>query len=443
MGFIAWLADAVGMGQGIGKIKKELQEQVGALVASLEDSGPFEEQDESFPATRASLEDLKKSFRDEEVSNARDFLKYVVMQLIGIDNYTNPDEKKQELVRKAFENMDGSFYSHCSDLLDKGIHYGFSVAQDVYDVKDGDFLLGWMVNYDSSEISFKVAKNKRNKEFISKVKKGDKEMEAHNFVIYQYGDLSNVYGYGRGNHVQKWYRIKLLCVKMWPIFIQKFTLPTILAKAKEDVGAFFKKVKRWLFNNVFSVDLEKGQEIELIERKAGVDSSSIYEKCIEFCNKMIYKSFFMLSLLSGGESGGSYALGEKHFSLFLQAAQEIAKDFADNILISQIVAKLLDYNFGECGDYGKFVPSKSLSIEQKKQWAETLYRLVTMGTIDGVRDAYWIRKDFELPEQTEEELGQITDQLQKPAPDKNSIGNKEKTEEQADEDDVNEDINKE
>jgi len=397
MGFIGNMLDLAGMGEAK-KLVDSLTVQVGTLIESLKSMKAFMSTEESYPTVnRSSLEKLGKIYRDETARNAVDFLTYVVMQKIGVNGYHHDDPKIVELVNKAIENMEGSFYSHCRDLLGKGLFFGFSAMQLIFNVVDNEFLFDWMVNYNSEDLSFKVAKNERNKEFISHIKKESEEFSARNFAIFQYGDLSCVYGYGRGNYISKYYDIKMLNLKLWPIFIQKFTIPTILVKTLGDIDAFLQRVSKWLFNNIIGL-VKDQEEIEIIERKAGIDASKIYESCIEFCNKVIFRAFFLLSLMASGEKGGSYALGDIHFQLLMQAAEEIAKDFTDNVLISQIVVKLIDANYGSQKSYGEFRPTKTFTLEDKQKLSEIFFRLANTGVIDPVQDAEWIRKDFEFPE---------------------------------------------
>jgi hypothetical protein len=89
---------------------------------------------------------------------------------------------------------------------------------------------------------------------------------------------------------------------MWAIFVQKFTIPTILCQSINDVGTLVAQCANWLYNNVLGIDMNS-DIVELIERKAGLDSSQLYQNCIEFCDKIIYRVFFMLPYL-GGEKGG-------------------------------------------------------------------------------------------------------------------------------------------
>ena len=383
-------------------IKSDVTRQSGSILPILNYIKEFVSQTETYPWDRIPLWKLKIMWREESCRNACDFLTYLVMKRLGLDNYKHENSKIEQLVKDAVENMDGSFYSHLRDLLGKGLFFGFSALQLVFDVVDSKYLFGWMVNYNSDELEFKVAKNERNKEFISGIKINNtagQEFSSKNFIIYQYGDLSSPYGYGRGNYLEIYYELKLLCLKMWAIFVQKFTIPTILCQSVNDVGTLVAQCANWLYNNVLGIDMNS-DKVELIERKAGLDSSQLYQNCIEFCDKIIYRVFFMLSLISGGEKGGSYALGDKHFDMLVEAAEEIAQDFRDNVIISQILVKLIEYNYGPQKSYGSFENIQPLSIDEKVKIAGMFFQMVNGGVFDPVGDGDYMRAELGAPERT-------------------------------------------
>ncbi|MEQ8172416.1 MAG: hypothetical protein ABRQ38_26270, partial [Candidatus Eremiobacterota bacterium] len=110
--------------------------------------------------------------------------------------------------------------------------------------------------------------------------------------------------------------------------------------------------------------------------------------------------FFMLSLISGGEKGGSYALGDKHFDMLVEAAEEIAQDFRDNVIISQILVKLIEYNYGPQKSYGSFENIQPLSIDEKVKIAGMFFQMVNGGVFDPVGDGDYMRAELGAPERT-------------------------------------------
>lgn len=410
MGWMATLKDLLGVAKTVqvantaveteAESKANIVRQSGSVLPILSFLREFFEQSFTYPWDRVPLWKMKLMWKEDACRNACDFLTYLVMKRIGVYNYQHEDPEIEQLVKDAIENMDSSFYSHMRDLLCKGLFFGFSAIQLVFDVKDNNYLFGWMVNYNSEDLEFKVAKNDRNKEFISGLKVNNtsaQEFSSKNFIIYQYGELSSPYGFGRGNYLEIYYDLKLLCLKLWAIFMQKFTIPTILAESSNDLTGLMNQCTQWLYNNVLGIVKDEDQ-VTLVEKKADVERT--FQDCIEFCDKVIYRIFFMLALLSGGEKGGSYALGDKHFDLLVEVAEEIGMDFADNVIISQIIVKLIEYNKGPQKDYGKFKSIQPLSIEDKSKMAAIFATLVNTGVLSE-EDSDWMRKDMDFPEKEE------------------------------------------
>lgn len=346
---------------------------------------------------RCDLDKLEKISRDETVGNALDFLAFNILQKINLNGYTHENKQIEELVKKSIEHHDGSFQNSVKDLLKKGLFFGYNSCQTIYDIVDSNYLWGWTVNYNSVDISYQIAKNDRGKEFIGKIKIGTQEYLAQNFIHYIHGDLSNVYGYGRGNYLEKYYDLKIMCLKMWAIFIQKFTMPTLLGKTKGNIKTLLDKLKKWTWLNIICLDTASEEEVEVVERKAGLGGSNEYITAITFINMLIYRVFFLPPLLEAGQAGGSYALGDVHFKMFDKACSEIAREFKDQVLLSQWVQTLIVNNFGEQENYGDFLEEDTFTLEEKKQMMEIFEKLTNTGYLDSIEDNEFVRKVFKIP----------------------------------------------
>ncbi len=348
---------------------------------------------------RCDLEKLEKISRDETVSNALDFLAFNILQKINLNGYTHENKAIEECVKKSIEHHEGSFQNSVKDILKKGLFYGYNSCQTIFDIVDNNYLWGWTVNYNSVDISYQIAKNDRNKEFIGKIKIGTKEYLAQNFIHYIHGDLSNMYGYGRGNYLEKYYDLKVMCLKMWAVFIQKFTMPTLLGKTKGKIKDLMDKLKKWTWLNIICLNTSEDidEQVDVVERKAGLGGSNEYITAISFINMLIYRVFFLPPLLEAGQAGGSYALGDVHFKMFDKACSEIAREFKDQVLLAQWVQTLIINNFGEQDSYGDFVEEDTFTLEEKKMMMEILEKLTNTGYLDSIEDNEFVRKIFKIP----------------------------------------------
>ncbi len=377
--------------------------QEGSNILGLSGAAPWSEVKAFWPEDRivyrrrSPLQKLMYMSTDDTVMNASDFLTYAVMKKINLKGYHHDNPKIVELVNKSFEHVEGDFYQNARDILAKGIFYGWSVAQTTFDIVKDNYLWGWIVNYNSPEINFTVAKNDRGKEFISKILffPNYNELSAKNFIIYTHGDMCNVYGYGRGNLVEDYYDLKKKAIRMWDIYLEKFTIPTIIGKTAQSARKLFNSLVKWVYNNIFVI--HKDEEVQLLEKNTR-NGSMEYKDSIDFQNKMIYRVYFLPPLLESGEKGGSYALGDIHFQMFDLTCSQIAQEFCRNVILGQWIRRLIEYNFGEQESYGEFREDKTQSIDDRMKMMNMFFSAVNMGLLDPVEDNAWMRKDMDFPE---------------------------------------------
>jgi hypothetical protein len=95
--------------------------------------------------------------------------------------------------------------------------------------------------------------------------------------------------------------------KLWAIALERYGMPALIGKST-DTSQMMDMLSQ-LYSNAYAAVLPD-DEISILEKPNGTGLGDSYERAISFCNKMMYRSLFLPSLLEGGESGGSYALGK-------------------------------------------------------------------------------------------------------------------------------------
>jgi phage gp29-like protein len=116
-------------------------------------------------------------------------------------------------------------------------------------------------------------------------------------------------------------------------------------------------------------------EVDIIE--AGKNISIDFEKIITYCNKMIFRALLIPSLVADAERAGSYALGKKHFEVFLLTTNNLIK-WVTEALLEQLVRPLIEVNFRNVTDFGEW-PIESIDEEDMNMFATLLDKLTTNG----------------------------------------------------------------
>jgi len=93
---------------------------------------------------------------------------------------------------------------------------------------------------------------------------------------------------------------------------------------------------------------------------------------------------------------GSYALAKSHLDVFRSVAAAEANYVAE-LLIDQLVARILDYNFSNIESYGFFKIREDKDIEAKQAMTDIIVKLLEVGVLDLVADAEFIRSELNLP----------------------------------------------
>ena len=137
-------------------------------------------------------------------------------------------------------------------------------------------------------------------------------------------------------------------------------------------------------------------EINAVASVSGTISDG-YKEAEELCDKMIYRAMFLPPLLGGGETGGSYSLGQVHIEQFDKTVTALALDYID-VELEQLWRPLIEWNFGLQENYGNFIINDAVPSDEKKIISEMTLNLANAGVIDPDSDRDWIRQSLGLPD---------------------------------------------
>ncbi|MEW6423166.1 MAG: DUF935 family protein [Bacillota bacterium] len=355
---------------------------------------------------------------DETVSAAFYFLTMCVISHLG--EYDHSDKNIAEFVRECFEKIDGSLVLACEDIL-SALWAGYSVTEIVYRPEGQRLIIDYLATYHPSTITFVIDQRGRLKEVkqINTYHPLGVMLPSEKCIIFSYRKRFNDY-YGKSafKPVRKNWLLKDTFLKMWASALDKFGTPLVVAivpegnitdpETKQEISQLEYTTK--LLANLqhgtalalSASDAGIGKQSQLPDIKAlstgGVGAGGAFNSAIGYFNKMICRGLLIPSLLfDEGARSGSLALGTSHFYSFLLMVKAIYNQLKE-VLLDQLIARLIDYNFGPQDDYGDFT-EKPPSPEELETWSKIFDSLVNSGIMDTTEetDLNFARKKIGLP----------------------------------------------
>lgn len=299
-------------------------------------------------------------------------------------------------------NLDRIGWDRVTDLSLYGVFYGYSVAELLWDVFDGQF--GWRDIRVRDRQRFEFTADGRCYLDIG----AETERiycERPYFWVFNSGADHGDSPHGRGLAHQLFWpvRFKRDGIRFWLIFLEKFAAPTAVGKFTPGAGI---DVRSRLLQAVRAIQTETGviipndTVIDLIE--ASRAGTSDYEPFYRRMDAAIQKIIVGQTLTAEvGETGGNRALGGVHMSV----RQDIVKGDADLICDSfnrGPVRWLTDFNFP-----GAAYPRVIREVEQgedldkvAERWSK-LYKIGYEPTLEAVQELFGAgmvkRKKMALP----------------------------------------------
>lgn len=340
---------------------------------------------------------------DETIATGLEFLAYSVVR--KIQPYTNEDSRAQQLVEDCVNSIKGTIEEARKSVLINSVVYGFGVGEFSLFPRNSQWLLSSMSVYDSRSLRFIMGKEKDNSIGIKAVRQGmgfnEVDIPAEKCWIYRYNAITSPYGKSRLKRCWRWYAFKKAIPRLWAIALERYGMPALIGKSADTTQMM--DMLSQLYSNAYAAILPD-DEISILEKPNGTGLGASYETAISFCNKMMYRSLFLPSLLEGGEGGGSYALGQVHWDMFDDACLWLAKELAESEL-EHLWRPLIEWNLGEQDDYGDLPVANTQSPEDQKILTEIFTNSVNSGVLyPDEGDSVWMREKLGFP-RFESEVG--------------------------------------
>lgn len=261
----------------------------------------------------------------------------------------------------ALENMPGTQTNVLLGLM-TALDYGYSVSEIVLKYIEGGFWKG--------KIGIKAIKTRKPHDFEFRT---DTHMNIESLIQYQSGfevplpiekfilwsndpEWGNPYGISDLKAGYRAWWMKDVVMKFWGIFLERYPSPIFIGRYPPGLP---EKEKSALLKILVNLQIKtagiipQGVQIDTIE--VGKSGSKIYDDAIGKLDRQICRSLLVPDLLgmSDTPSKGSYALGKKHFDVFLWILVYLG-EILEEIWHEQFTKPFIDLNFDVKGKYPKW-----------------------------------------------------------------------------------------
>uniref|UniRef100_A0A6M3ITT5 Uncharacterized protein n=1 Tax=viral metagenome TaxID=1070528 RepID=A0A6M3ITT5_9ZZZZ len=232
----------------------------------------------------------------------------------------------------------------------------------------------------------------------SKLSMGGYRLPVDKFVIYSYNkEFSNYYGQSDLRSAYRSWWSKEILIRFMNIYMERFGMPLAVGTYPKGLSKPDKDALNTVLDNIqakYAITIPEDMKVELLG--VGTGGENQYRSAIEMHNKFISRSILVPDLMGFNEmsGGGSYALGKKHFDVFLWILQKLGRDVEETLVGEQIIKQLVDYNYNNVVDYPSF-KFESITAEGTATRANIIQMGVTGGFINPEEE--WIREYLAIP----------------------------------------------
>lgn len=363
---------------------------------------------------------------DETVATGIQFLTLSILLKLG--EYTHDNPKITDFVRENFEEMQDNLYAACEEIL-TGLWAGYSGSELIWKPSGSRIMLDQIVTYHPRTILVKVDRQTGAYTGIKQWRWFDGspvDIPKEKAILFSYNKkFGNHYGKSILKPIRKNWLLKDPILKMWARALDRFGTPLLAALVSdeeiEDPDYPGKQISQieWALRMLKNIQSGTGLAFRSGSKDAGNETKvtslnsggsgigEAFEKAVLYLNKMLLRGLLVPSLMADDGSGkGSYALGQAHFAVFDMTITSIYKGLTE-VLLEQIVRRLVEYNFGKQKSYGAFSEIK-LEQEDRKLLSECFLNLTNGGyiTAQNQEDMDAVRDAMKLPQRQIEPLEQ-------------------------------------
>lgn len=350
------------------------------------------------------IEDMKTDDQVRAVMTMKKFARISTGWEIRPASSAKSDVAAAEFCKWCLEQLPGTFNKHLFQQM-SALDYGFSITEMNWQLEkekgskyNGKIVLQSLKTRQPKHFKFyqDVHGNLEKDGIAQELVSGQiKKMRADKFILYTYQEeFDNLYGMSDYRSFYREWWIKSVVLKFYAMWLERFPFPPTIGwyppgTPDAHVDALEDILEHLQTGTIATLPMG----ITLDQLEIPGSASDAYKTAIDTMNKGITRGALVPDLLGYTESAsrGSYALGKKHFDVFLW----ILKDLGTNIgtlLTEQLLAPLTAYNFD--AQVPLFVlPAPEDDLESK---SKILKILLDGQVVDPTEE--WVREYMNVPQ---------------------------------------------
>jgi SPP1 gp7 family putative phage head morphogenesis protein len=312
---------------------------------------------------------------DDQIKAVLSFKKDLVLSS-GWQIVCDNEEIKDKLTQWLKEDMAEPFDDALRDIL-SSYDYGFSISEPLFRLDKGFWQLSEIKTRPPHTFKFYVDDKGDVDRLAQSQINGEKDLKRERYIHHVYqASFGNPFGTADLRAMHPPWKIKKFFLRMYAIYVERFANPTVIGVYPPNFGqAEITKLVTALAsiqNNTY-LAIPEGAKIDFTQPTR--DSSDVYERGLNLLNLMISRAALMPDLLgmSGTKTeGGSYALGQTQFEMFLGTINKDKTALARALNLRAIRPVVLA-NWGDVPCRLEFLPySDEDKIELCRVWLEAV-----------------------------------------------------------------------
>lgn len=303
------------------------------------------------------------------------------------------------------ERLPGTFNKHLFQLM-SALDYGFSVTEKNWEIRKSDTYQGKIILSSLKTRNphyftfYQDIHGNLEKDGIAQeqVNVSIKRMPVEKFILYTYQEeFDNLYGRSDYRAFYREWWIKSVLLKFYAMWLERFPFPpTIgwypLGTSDSEIDALEDVLEHLQTGTIATLPMG----ITLDQLEVPASASEVYKTAIDTMNKGITRGALVPDLLGYTESAsrGSYALGKKHFDVFLWILDDLGSSIS-TLITEQLLTQLTAYNFdASVPTFQMISPEEDPEVKSK-----ILKILLDGGVVDPSEE--WVRDYLNVPQKNQ------------------------------------------
>ncbi len=257
--------------------------------------------------------------------------------------------RRTRFVEEAFGRMEGSPSSVLHAATD-AFAKGWSVQELVYGQAGSRIWLAAVRTKDPSLFGLDVDGFGRIQGLELRVPGEERRrLPAEKFVIYQNRhSCREPRGRSDLDAAYRHWQAKQSLLKAWKLHLERFAMPTVLAKYARGWPADEQSTLLASLDNLHQItSLLYPEEVDIDTLGGTKESSAGFMDALDFHNREIARAILGQTLTTDeGRRVGSLAMGKVHLQVMLLQLEAIRNDLADRVMTEQVIRPLVELNFG-------------------------------------------------------------------------------------------------